>query len=295
MKHRRLGAVLTALTLTLGIAACGGGGDSAGSDPTKATPKPLTLADFKTSPDQVSATIEAPEDLGVPASWKGLADRLTSSLEGMLTTSFTDSNVWMSRQDERTYALVFDKFTAVEGKGLALGKLVYEKASKNPDNPGRFGYKVGSTFPSDAQPKDAFLYKVAWTAGVDGDKLSVRGIVWAGYDVGGDQPVMVARDMQLTATRTGGDAVDYSASTPAWGSYAATCPAVVDGVLEPADNRIAADAIKAFQAEFSDASYHPLVTAFPAIAKAGGDDMSEAASREIAEKCVADAEKAPSS
>lgn len=100
--------------------------------------------------------------------------------------------------------------------------------------------------------------------------------------------------MQLTATRTGGDDVDYSASTPAWGSYAATCPAVVDGVLEPADSRIAADAITAFQAEFSDAAYHPLVTAFPTIAKAGGDDMSEAASRENAEKRVADAEKAPS-
>lgn len=284
MNRRRLTLGVAALTLALTAACTGGDG---GSDPAKKTQAPLTLADFKTSPDQPSAGFEPPADLTVnDPLWIDLGPTITTSLRQQMEASFSDPDVWTSTTDERTFALVLGATAPPALSGDAVTRRMYDAARNDDDRVGRLGYAVGSTFPADAQPRDSFIYKVAWKAAVTKSVLTVTAVAWGGYDTGGTQPVLMGRDFKLAGERLTESTVNYVVTEPTWAGSIDLCPAVVDGVLTPSTGRLSTANVDAYRAEFADPALHEVAKAIRTIAAADGGKVSDKRTREGMQKCL---------
>ncbi|MCL8251088.1 hypothetical protein AERO_06810 [Aeromicrobium fastidiosum] len=274
-------------------AACGGGGDGDGDEPSRpAAPAGLTLDDLKPSPDFANRQILDPVGLDLGSeSATDLATSLGYSLKEIVTASFLEPAVWSSTSDEDVFRRVYGRYGALGDRAESFADDVYASVRTSADgsDPGRVARLAGSVFPTGAAPAETFVYKLAYDASVDGDTVTLRAVVWAGYDVGGEQPVLVARQLTLTAADQGAD-VGYGANEPVVAGFYDTCDAVVDGVLTPSDERIDDRQLDALHREFENPDYRPLEEAIQDVVDADGADGDVAdRSRDTVARCLADA------
>lgn len=291
--HRRtartVGAVAASLLVVV-LTGCGGGsGDEGGTaDDTEAS---VTLEDLKPTEDHFSREITAPTDRGVPEEYDSVAAALTYDLESMLTASFTDPETWTLTSDEDAVGRVVTRFDSIGDENAAdLAGTMLKSSRENAEDGERVTTGWASTFAEPGRPTEAYVFKSKWDLSVDEDERSVTvsGVVWAGYEVGGE-PVVVARQLSARGYLQDGGMVGYQLLAPVWGGFYDLCTSVVDGEIAPGPKGISTKAAEALRAEFADQEFRPLGEALSAVAKADGGTADDEGRTERTRTCLAEA------
>lgn len=279
-------ALTLAATLTL-VAACSGGGSDAPAE--SKAPARVGLTDLAASASAPSASYDAPIDLKLPdESWRDSYRQVSGRLSSMLRTSMTDPAAWRLTSDKEAYELVYGEFDVTETSGRQVADGLYKQARAGAQPRERIGHRIASIFPKDARPRRVHTYKVGWRAREVKGRLLVAAQAWVGYDVGGTSPVLVARELDVTVTRTG-TGVNYQISSPSYGTQTSVCSAPVKGVLRASKEAVDREWITAWKKETGSSTVRPLLTAFRKVAATGGQKASVAKTRATAKKCLADA------
>lgn len=280
--HRRtarsVGSAVAASLLLLVPTACGGG---PGGEDGEVDDAPVTLEDLKPTTDHFSREITAPTDRDVPEEYDSLAASLTYNLEAMLTSSFTDPETWELTSDDDAVGRVVTRFDAIGDENAAdLAARMLEESREDAEDGERVVTRWASTFAEEGRPAEAYVFKSKWDLSVDDDEraVTVRAVVWAGYEVGGE-PVLVARELSARGYLQDGGTVGYQLLSPTWGGFYDLCTSVVDGELAPRSKGIGEKAAEALRAEFADQEFRPLGEALSAVAEAGGGTVATADAR----------------